>query len=129
MRRLLLSVVLAAPLAVMACGVCEEDKIAATYDPAVVTRAASQARGAGFDEPRASVDAKQVSKALTDIASRTPGIDRASVRASQSPASFSFALDPHAGSPLKTLEALQRGAKIPGLQLSLLRVVGSASAK
>jgi len=112
------------PLAALACGVCDEDKVAATYDHAVVARAGAQGRVVVFAEPHASIDAQRVSTALVDAAARTPGIDRASVRTSQSPASFSFALDPRAGTPLKTLETLQRGAKIPGLQLSLLRVVG-----
>ena len=129
LRAIVVAALIAIAPAAMACGVCDEDKVAATYDHAVVARAAKQGRVVVFAEPHAAIDAKEVSKALKEIAARTPGIDRASVRASQSPASFSFALDPHAGSPLKTLETLQRGANIPGLQLSLLRVVAPAGGK
>ena len=128
MRRLhaFAAALMTGPLAAVACGVCDEDKVAATYDHAVIARAGAQGRVVVFAEPHASIDARRVATALVDAASRTPGIDRASVRASQSPASFSFALDPRAGTPLKTLETLQRSAKIPGLQLSLLKVVVSA---
>jgi len=103
----------AAPLAAMACGVCLEDKVAATYDHALVQRALRQHRVVVFAEPRASVDANRL-KAYAAAAARAPGVDAGTVRTSAAPASVSFVLDPQRASPAATLAALK---------LDLLKVI------
>lgn len=111
-----------AALPVRACGVCDEDKVAATYDHAVVERAASKGRVVVFCEVRGPLDARR----LRAAARRVKGIDPASVRTSAQPAALSFALDGGRRSPQAAVDALQALAP-HGTQLALLRVQGVAS--
>ena len=104
---------MSALLLAMACGVCLEDKVAATYDYALVQRALAQHRVVVFAEPRASVDADTL-RALAAKAARTPGVEAASVKTSASPASVSFVLDPKRANAKATVAALQ---------LDLLKVI------
>ena len=71
-----------------ACGACAEDKVAATYDHAIASRAASQGRTMVFCEVRGPFDARRLKAA----AMRIDGIDPASLRTSANPATVSFAL-------------------------------------
>ena len=107
---------------VMACGVCLQDKVAATYDHAVVTRALEQHRVVVFAEPRATVDAALLSKAVASAAARTPGVDPATVRTNASPASLSFVLDPRRAQPAEALASIRKSANVKGLELDLLEV-------
>ena len=109
----------ATPLAAIACGVCLEDKVAATYDHALVQRAIVQHRVVVFAEPRTPVDGARL-KAFAAAAARAPGVDAATVRTSAAPPSVSFVLDPKRASPLGTLASLQ---------LDLLKVIDAAPAK
>ena len=97
----------------IACGICLEDKVAATYDHALVERALAQHRVVVFAEPRASVDERRL-KAFAAAARRSPGVDAATVKTSAAPASVSFVLDP------KRADA---GKTVAGLQLDLLKVI------
>jgi hypothetical protein len=109
-------------LLAMACGVCLEDKVAATYDHALVQRALAQQRVVVFAEPRASVDANTL-KALAAKAARAPGVDAATVKTSAAPASVSFVLDPKQQSAQAAVLALQ--AALPaGAKLAILKVEG-----
>ena len=114
---------MSALLLAIACGVCIEDKVAATYDHAVIARAATQGQVVVFAEPRAGIDAARLGKILASRAARTKGIDPASVRTAAAPPSLSFALDPRAGAPAKVLATIRKDARVPGLELALLRVV------
>jgi hypothetical protein len=104
-----------------ACGACDEDKIAATYDHATITRAASHGQlvvfcaieGPGYEAGR-----------LQRVAARTSGIDPASVRTSAQPATLSFVVDPRKRSAQSAASALQRGAPA-GTRISIVRVVGN----
>ncbi len=78
------------PALAQACGVCAEDKMAATYDHAVVERALAQQRIVVFCEVRGSAAAAQVRAAAV----RVRGVDPRSVRTSSDPAALSFAIDP-----------------------------------
>jgi hypothetical protein len=109
----------ATPIAAMACGVCVEDKVAATYDHALVQRALERHRVIVFAEPRTAVDAVRL-QAIAKAAARTPGVERATVRTSAAPQSVSFVLDPTRASPQETLASLQ---------LDLLKVIDRAEAK
>ena len=106
-----------------ACGVCTDDKVAAAYDHAVVTRARQQGRVVVFAEPAAVRDAPRAVRRLAAGAGRVAGIDAASVRASSSPAAVSFVLDPRVASPERALAALAAAARVPGLRLHTLRIL------
>jgi len=109
----------ATPVAAMACGVCVEDKIAATYDHALVQRALEKHRVVVFAEPHTSIDAARL-KAVALAAARAPGVEAATVRTSAAPQSVSFVLDPKRASP---------GATLASLNLDLLKVIDRADAK
>ena len=109
----------AMPIAAMACGVCVEDKVAATYDHALVQRALEKHRVVVFAEPRTSIDAARL-RAVAAAAARAPGVEAATVRTSAAPQSVSFVLDPKRASP---------GTTLASLNLDLLKVIGRAEAK
>jgi len=122
MRRFVVAAVLALPLApALACGACDEDKIAATYDHAAVQRAAAQRRVVVFCDVRGqSLDAERMRR----VAAATSGIDAASVRTSSAPATVSFTVDPRKRSPQSAAAALQRGAPA-GTRIAIVRVLGA----
>ena len=107
------ALIAATPLAAMACGVCLEDKVAATYDHALVQRALEQHRVIVFAEPHGSVEPAKL-KAMAAKAARAPGVDASTVRTSAAPQSVSFVLDPRRATPRATLASLQ---------LDLLKVI------
>lgn len=109
----------ATPVAAIACGVCLEDKVAATYDHALVQRALEKHRVVVFAEPRTAIDAARL-KAVEAAAARAPGVEAATVRTSAAPQSVSFVLDPKRASP---------GATLASLHLDLLKVIDRAEAK
>jgi hypothetical protein len=90
----LLSLFAAAPMLAAACGVCIEDKMAATYDHAVITSAVNQGHAVVFAEMIGvpSSNAAQTRKIIQAFEA-TPGVDRGSVRVSLNPAAISFAID------------------------------------
>lgn len=116
---------MSALILMVACGVCLQDKVAATYDHAVVQRAAAQHRVVVFAEPRAPVEAGALAKAVGAAAARVPGVDATSVRTNAAPASLSFAFDPSRGQPRDVLASIRKTAGVKGLELDLLEVVKS----
>jgi len=119
----LLAAALLAPAAALACGACVEDKVAATYDHALVTKATQHGKIVVFAEPRSATDPAKVERLLRAAAAKAPGVEAASVRASQSPAALSFVLDPRGHDPERTLAAIQGASKLADLQLVLLKVL------
>jgi len=103
----------------LACGVCVEDKIAATYDYDVVQRASARHHVVVF----AAVESPADPEALRKAAARVKGVDRASVRAAANPRALSFALDPRAANPLAALASIEREPALAGVRLSLIRVM------
>jgi hypothetical protein len=114
---LALCLALAVPGAALACGVCVEDKVAATYDYDVVQRAAARHHVVVF----AAVEAPADPQALRRAAAKVPGVERASVRAADSPRSF--ALDPRRSNPLAALAAIEREPALKGVRLTLIQVM------
>jgi len=104
---------MSALLLAIACGVCLEDKVAATYDHALVERALRNGRVVVFAEPRAPVDERRL-KSFAAAAARAPGVDAATVKTSAAPATVSFVLDPRRADAKRTLA---------GLDLDLLKVL------
>jgi hypothetical protein len=111
----------------LACGVCIEDKVAATYDHAVVMRAAATHKLMVFGEISGPVDMKEAMSKITRTAPKVRGIDRRSVRTSLSPSAFSFALDATKCAPDAAVAELQKRLQIPGATLVLLQVMSSGT--
>ncbi|WP_157359996.1 hypothetical protein [Caldimonas brevitalea] len=100
------------------CGVCVEDKMAATYDHDVVQRAAAQKRLVVFCNVKGVVKPEQMLQAAKSI----PGVDADTVRASAQPMALSFALDPGVQTPER---AVARVAALlgPTTEVSLIRTL------
>jgi hypothetical protein len=113
------------PPSSLACGVCIEDKVAATYDHAVVTRAGAVHHLVVFGEIGGAVNLTAVTAGIPAAAKRVHGIDRGTVRTSTSPPAFSFALDPAAQAPDSAVVELQGRLRTKGVKLSVLRVMSS----
>lgn len=111
----------------LACGVCIEDKIAATYDYAIVMGATAKHHVVVFGQIDGAVDMQAVNEKITAAAPRVRGVDRGTVRTSTSLAAFSFALDPAAQAPDAAVAELQKRLRVQGLKLSVLRIVSSDS--
>jgi hypothetical protein len=91
MRPLLLGLLFAASGAALACGYCVEDKIAAVYDHAVLTRALAQKHHVVFLHVEGAAPGR---KALEDAVYSAPGVDRGTARVSSDLLTVSFAFDP-----------------------------------
>jgi hypothetical protein len=111
---------LVAATAASACGVCVEDRIAATYDHAVIRQAAEQRRQVVFVGVDGYVRPEDVRRDLARA--RVPGVVAGTVRTSASPAAFSFALD-GSGEPAQAVEAFRKAVHDPRARFTVLRVV------
>lgn len=116
-----LAALLALAPAAQACGVCIDDKVAATYDHAVVERALERRQVMVFAEVKGPGEAAARVRAAKAAAGRVRGVDASSVRAASEPATISFAFDPRRGDPARAIASMERlGA---GVRLELLRVL------
>ena len=116
---------LPAPGAV-ACGYCVEDKIASTYDHAVVTRSLAQKHHvAFFHVDGAVVPDAATRKSLEAIAQSTPGVDNGSVRVAVETFTLSFAFDPKKTPLIAVQMAIDRRLKPKNLSLMPLRIIDS----
>jgi chloramphenicol 3-O-phosphotransferase len=82
-----------ASVPLFACGVCVEDRVAATYDHAIITAAIArhqQVVFVGIDGPVAATD---IARRIATAARKVPGLAPRSLRTSSAPLAFSFALD------------------------------------
>ncbi|HWI78837.1 MAG TPA: hypothetical protein VNS31_06540 [Ramlibacter sp.] len=103
-----------------ACGVCVEDKVAATYDYAVVQRAAAQGRVVVFCEVVGPVDAARIRQATRNVR----GLDASTLRVSETPAAISFVVDTRKQSPQAAAGAIQQGLA-RGIEVKVLRLADS----
>jgi hypothetical protein len=122
-RAAALAFLLAASPAVLACGVCVEDKIAAVYDHAAVHQALAAKRTVVFFH----IDGKLVAgersrRSISDIARGTPGVDAASVRVSVELASLALAFDGRRTNLVKVQENLEKRLSAQGLSLLAMQV-------
>jgi hypothetical protein len=98
MKKTLLGAMLALGVqSVLACGYCVEDKIAATYDHAVIMKAVAQKHRVAFLHVEGNAERAQLEQAAY-----AAGADRGSVRVSADRLTVSFAFDP-ARTPLGPL--------------------------
>ena len=83
----------AAPATGLACGACDEDKVAATYDHAVIDEAIARHRQVVFVAIDGPVDMQQIGTRLAAAAAKVRGVQAGTVRTSLAPPAFSFVLD------------------------------------
>ena len=107
-----------ASAAALACGACVEDKVAATYDHAVMTRALASGDLVVFCEVDGRFDSPRLAQAMR----RVHGVRRESVRVSAEPAALSFAVDPKLQSAQAAVSAAQRTLPA-GSRLTVVRLV------
>jgi hypothetical protein len=119
-KRWLLILALAAPSLAIACGVCIEDKIAATYDHAILTKAKAKNQIVVFGAIEGG-NAAQAGARIATTASGIKGVQRGTTLTSAEPPAFSFVLDPRAQKPEAAIAELQRRIDMPGLRLALIR--------
>ena len=118
-----LGLILALPTPAAACGACVEDQVAATYDHAVVMRAAARHYVVVFAAIEGSGNAQLLVRQVKAAAERAPGVDRASVRTAVDPSALSFAVDPSVAAPEATLAAIEKGMRAVQVKLPVLRIV------
>jgi len=82
-----------APATGLACGACDEDKVAATYDHAVVDAAIGRHRQVVFVAIDGPVDVQRIGARLAAAAAKVRGVQVATLRTSRAPPAFSFVLD------------------------------------
>jgi hypothetical protein len=90
MRAALIALLLASGSA-WACGYCVEDKIAATYDHAVITHAFAQKHHVAFLHVDGAAPGRRV---LEEAIYSAPAVDRGTARISADLLTVSFAFDP-----------------------------------
>ena len=96
------------PLAALSCGVCDEDKVAATYDHSTVARATTMRHNVVFVAVDGPVEAEAFMRRVADVAPRIRGVMRGTVRTSKAPVTFSFVIDPTLQSATRTVDELYR---------------------
>jgi hypothetical protein len=106
-------------LQAFACGYCVEDKIAATYDHAVITRALANGQHVVFFH----VDGAPVSRAVLEQAAGGRGIEKGSVRISPDVLTLALAFDPRRLSLVELNAALDRRLAKHKASLLPLRVM------
>ncbi|MEP6609804.1 MAG: hypothetical protein ABJA83_14165 [Burkholderiaceae bacterium] len=94
------------PLLAWSCGICDEDTVAATYDHAVVARAAAGRQTVVFVAVDAAVEPHAFERRIATVAPRIRGVVRNSVRTASAPLGFSFAMNPATQSPAAAVAEL-----------------------
>ena len=106
------------------CGLCVEDKVAATFDAGVLARAARAKHVVVFAELRGP--AAGAPPALADFVSRTlartPGVDAGTVRVSLEPPAAAFACDPRRHPPGSVLASANAALVARRLSLRVIKV-------
>jgi hypothetical protein len=107
-----------------ACGYCVEDKIAAVYDHASVTRSLAAGRTVVFFALEGELKHGAATRArIEKLAATVPGIEPDSVRASTDVAALALAFDPKRTSFAEVQKALERKLAAQRLSLLALRVM------
>ena len=112
------------PMLAWSCGVCDEDKVAATYDHGVILRAAAARQTVVFVAVETPGEPQAFARHVATVAPRVNGVLRGSVRTAIAPVTFSFALDPAVQTPASAVAELSRLLKSES-GLRILRVVSA----
>jgi len=110
----------------LACGYCVEDKIASTYDHAVVKQALAQKHHVAFFHVEGPL-APDSKRWLEAAAASVPGVDAKSVRAAPETLTLSLAFDPRRTSLVAVQSALDKKLAARRLSLMPLRIMESAA--
>jgi hypothetical protein len=122
-HNIFLSLCAAVPIWAAACGVCIEDKMAATYDHAVITSAFHHGHAVVFAEMLdAPSYAKGQERKIIQAIEATPGVDRGSVRVSLNPAAISFAFDDRKVEAQNVFDTATSSLK-SGVRFTLIRTI------
>jgi hypothetical protein len=109
-----------------ACGVCVEDKVAAVYDHAAVTRALEAKSTVVFFAIEGAIPSGAAAlRKIAALAASAPGVDQDSVRISREAASLAVAFDPRRGNLAAVLEVLDQRLAPMRLSLLAMRVMES----
>jgi hypothetical protein len=111
----------AIPASGHACGACVEDKVAATYDHAVVKSANLRHQQVVFVAID-SAGSPRWRERIVSAARKVTGVEPGSVRTSIEPAAFSFALDA-SREPSAAVAQLRADVHDPRAQFSVIRIV------
>ena len=115
----------AATSAAHACGYCIEDKIAASYDHALITRELDRGHEVLFLEIAGAVPADRAQwRSLIGAVEGVAGVVRGSVRTSVSPPVLSFAFNASRSSSATALARLNDRLRKQQLRLDLIRIIG-----
>ena len=107
-----------------ACGHCEEDLVAATYDYGVLTRAVGQRHIVVYTRllgPAAGASPSLKTAVARTLAS-TAGVDAGTVRVSLDPPAAAFACDSRQATPQLLIRRMNRGLAARGLRLQVIRI-------
>lgn len=111
-----------APATGMACGACDEDKIAATYDHAVIDAAIARHRQVVFVAIDGPVDAQRIGTRLAAAAPKVRGVQAGTLRASLAPPAFSFVLDT-TQTPQAAVAGFRKAVGDSTLRLTVVRIM------
>ena len=107
-----------------ACGYCIEDRVAAVYDHAVVTKALERRHHVAFFAMDGRIaPGERTQRAIAAMAEATKGVDKGSVRVSVESAALSFGFDPKHAPLGKILKSLESSLATKGLSLLPLQVM------
>lgn len=107
-----------------ACGHCVEDKVAATFDYAVLTRAAREGHVVVFTEirGRAAGGGPALEAFIARALAATSGVDAGTSRVSLEPAAASFACDPSRRTPGALVAAVNTRLAARALRLAVIKI-------
>ena len=111
----------AVPGRAIACGACIEDRIAATYDHAIVKDAIGRRMQVVFvaiEGPRAAA----MGARLAALTAQVPGVRPGSFRTSSFPAAFSFAVG-RDRKPRQVVDRFMAALREPGIDMRVIRVM------
>lgn len=105
--------------AVLACGYCVEDRVAAVYDHALTQLTHQRKHQLAFFSWDGPIARDEVSRRkIVALAESVAGVDKGSVRVALEPAAIAVAFDPRRGSASSIAVALQQ--RLGVLKLSVL---------
>jgi hypothetical protein len=105
-----------------ACGACVEDRIAATYDHAVVLAAIAKRQQVVFVAVDGPTNAEKIAARTLAATFKVRGVKTSSLRTSIAPQAFSFALDA-AQDPEAAVAGFRKAIGDSSARLTLVRIV------
>jgi hypothetical protein len=105
-----------------ACGACVEDKVAATYDHAVIHTAIAKRQQVVFVAVDGTVDINKIGTRIAAAAPKVRGVVASTLRTSVAPPAFSFALDA-AQTPEIAMAGFRKAIADSGVRLTMVRIM------